>query len=270
MKGLLLIGGKSSRMGKDKSTLSFHDGHTQKQRGIALLQSVCDEVFLSVGADSDHEENAIVDAFGPVGPLGAIASAQQAHPDSTWLILACDLPLLEQQHLETLASSHSDAHPATYFTSAIDSQPEPLCAIWDRGSAQAVSEAIATKQFCPRKVLNNINGQALTSLDPWALANTNTPADVLEVKARLDNNLQEKTLTISYYAQLRELTGVQSEQHTTTSVTPAGVFEEIRIKHNISLKRKNMMIAINGEFTDWTHQVLDGEELVFIPPVAGG
>ena len=52
MKGLLLIGGKSSRMGSDKSELILRDGLTQKQRGTALLKSVCDEVFISTCKDT--------------------------------------------------------------------------------------------------------------------------------------------------------------------------------------------------------------------------
>ena len=79
-----------------------------------------------------------------------------------------------------------------------------------------------------------------------------------------------KNITVTYFAQLRELTGIGSEALKTDSVTPAGLFEEIRAKHNIPLKRKGMMVAVNGEFTDWTHPLTEGEEVVFIPPVAGG
>ena len=92
----------------------------------------------------------------------------------------------------------------------------------------------------------------------------------MEIRARIDNTTAEKTITLSYFAQLRELTGTASESHTTSSVTPAGVFEEMRAKYQIPLKRKGMMVAINGDFTDWSHPLAEGEELVFIPPVAGG
>jgi len=79
-----------------------------------------------------------------------------------------------------------------------------------------------------------------------------------------------KTITITYFAQLRELAGTSSETIQTDAETPAGLFEELRAKYSIPLKRKAMMVAINGDFTDWTHQLADGEEVVFIPPVAGG
>lgn len=270
MNGLLLIGGKSSRMGEDKSEIIFRDGLTQKERGIQLLQSVCDDVYLSTSADSPIADKSIPDTFGPIGPLGAIASAQKAHPDTAWLVLACDLPLLEKKHLEELASNRSENHAAVYYTSTIGKQPEPLCAIWEPSSADAVSKAITDGRLCPRHVLNDLACNALPSLDTWVLANTNTPADMIEVISRLQGDNQDQEVTISYYAQLRELTGKSSETIITSSVTPSGVYEEIRAIYNLDLKRKNMMVAIDGEFTDWTHQLADGEEIVFIPPVAGG
>jgi len=269
MKGLLLIGGKSSRMGSDKSELILRDGLTQKQRGVALLNCVCDEVFISTCEDAG-EPNTIADAFGPIGPLGAIASAQKADPDSAWLILACDLPLLEKEQLEILIENRSSSHDATYFSSTSDGLPEPLCAIWEPTSAKAVQSAIAKSKQCPRSVLIQLNGHALPSPGLWPLANTNTEADLIEIRARLDQSTTVKTITVSYFAQLRELTGTNSESLQTDTVTPAGLFEEIRAKYQLPLKRKGMMVAVNGDFIDWSHPLSEDEEVVFIPPVAGG
>ena len=274
MKTLLLIGGKSSRMGTDKSDLIFRDNLTQKQRGIQLLSSVCNDVFISVrdekSAASDTPPT-IIDAFGSTGPLDAIASAQQSDPTATWLILACDLPLLEETHLKTLIDARDTTKDATYFVSATDATfPEPLCTIWEPSSAPAVATAITDGRRCPLSVLKNLNGNALPSPGLWTLANTNTEADAIEIRARINHTNTVKTITVTYFAQLKELTGTSEETIQTDSETPAGLFEEIRAKHNIPLKRKGMMVAVNGDFTDWTHTLTDGEEVVFIPPVAGG
>ncbi|BDS07963.1 hypothetical protein NT6N_30030 [Oceaniferula spumae] len=268
LKGLLLVGGKSSRMGSDKSELVFRDGLSQRERGVKLLESVCDQVFISVAeGEGDH---VIADAFGNVGPLGAIASAQQHDPDATWLVLACDLPLLEEKHLQDLVDQHTADSAATYYLSASDGLPEPLCAIWSPATCDLVLESIQSGKRCPRSVLGKITGQALPSPGLWPLANTNTEADAIEIRARIDGTTTEKTITLSYFAQLRELSGTDNESHTTDSVTPAGVFEEVRAKYQMPLKRKGMMVAVNGDFTDWNHRLTEGEELVFIPPVAGG
>lgn len=270
MNGLLLVGGKSSRMGTDKSELVLRDGLTQKERGLKMLESVCDKVFISVRDDQEATDNSIVDAFGPIGPLGAIASAQQSAPDTSWLILACDLPLLEESHLQTLIDGHNPTADATYFSSATDSLPEPLCAIWTPTSASSVKSAVEAGKRCPRSVLKQLNGKSLPSPGLWPLANTNTEADLIEIQARLNQSTTVKNITVSYFAQLRELTGVSSEPIQTDSETPAGLFEELRAKYNLPLKRKGMMVAVNGDFSDWSHPLADGEEVVFIPPVAGG
>lgn len=257
-------------MGTDKAALSFHDGKSQTERGLELLRSVCDQAFVSIRDDQEAAPHTIADAFGEVGPLGAIASAQQAHPEVTWLVLACDLPLLEKKHLHTLVDARSHASDATYFTSATDGFPEPLCTLWEPSSAAIVRTAIKSGNRCPRAVLKQLNATALPSPGLWPLANINTEADALEIRARLNRSTTVKNITVTYFAQLRELTGTGSESLTTDSETPAGLFEEIRAQHNIPLKRKGMMVAVNGDFTDWTHPLADGEEVVFIPPVAGG
>ncbi|MFK7911125.1 MAG: NTP transferase domain-containing protein [Akkermansiaceae bacterium] len=269
MKGLLLVGGKSSRMGSNKSELVLRDGLTQRERGEKLLESVCDEVYVSTRDDAG-EKNTITDAFGSIGPLGAIASAQQNDPNSAWLVLACDLPLLEPEHLTQLADLRQPEKDATCFTSATDGLPEPLCTIWEPSSVTPVKIAVEANKRCPRSVLLSLDTNALPSPGLWPLANTNTEADLVEIKARLNKSTTVKTITVSYFAQLRELTGTSSETLETDSETPAGLFEEIRAKHTIPLKRKGMMVAVNGDFTDWTHKLTEGEEVVFIPPVAGG
>lgn len=270
MNGLLLVGGKSTRMGSDKSELIFRDGLTQKERGSQLLTSVCDKVFISVRDDLDSTPNTIVDAFGEIGPLGAIASAQQTDPTATWLILACDLPMVEKKHLQALIEARDPSSDTTYFTSATDGFPEPLCAIWEPSSACPVRLSIDNGKQCPRSLLKQLNGNAVPSPGLWTLANTNTEADAREIRARINQTTTVKQLTVSYFAQLRELTGTSSETIDTDSETPAGLFEELRAKYKLPLKRKGMMVAVNGDFADWSHPLTEGEEIVFIPPVAGG
>ena len=89
--GLLLCGGRSSRMGQDKARLML-DGHSLLQRGLALLaQAGCQQVF----AGGDYPEvPAIADQprWQGRGPLAGIASALMREPDALWLILPVDMP----------------------------------------------------------------------------------------------------------------------------------------------------------------------------------
>ena len=77
-------------------------------------------------------------------------------------------------------------------------------------------------------------------------------------------------LEIKYYAALREKAGRNAETLMTGAATPAAVYEELRARHGFGLKREHVRVAVNDEFADWDVGLKEGDELVFIPPVAGG
>lgn len=81
---------------------------------------------------------------------------------------------------------------------------------------------------------------------------------------------EEKTITIEYYAILREQRGCQSETIKTGAATAADLYKQIREKYSLSLDQNTLKVAINHEFRDWTSTLTDNDTLVFIPPVAGG
>jgi molybdopterin converting factor subunit 1 len=79
-----------------------------------------------------------------------------------------------------------------------------------------------------------------------------------------------KTIHIRYYAILREQAGRSEESLTTTASTAAQVFDELKSRYPFTLNAQQLKVAINTEFRDWQTSLNDGDQLVFIPPVAGG
>jgi molybdenum cofactor guanylyltransferase len=79
-----------------------------------------------------------------------------------------------------------------------------------------------------------------------------------------------KTISIRYYAILREQAGRREEKLTTSAATPAQVFDELKARYPFTLNAEQLKVAINTEFRDWQTPLHDGDQLVFIPPVAGG
>jgi molybdopterin converting factor subunit 1 len=77
-------------------------------------------------------------------------------------------------------------------------------------------------------------------------------------------------LEIKYYAVLREKAGRNAETLVTGATTPAAVYDELRERHGFKLGREVVRVAVNDEFAEWNTALRDGDELVFIPPVAGG
>ena len=77
-------------------------------------------------------------------------------------------------------------------------------------------------------------------------------------------------LQLRYYALLREEAGRQSESVETAAATPAALYAELAARHGFRLPASQLRVAVNSAFADWERPLRDGDEVVFIPPVAGG
>ncbi|MEK7254520.1 MAG: NTP transferase domain-containing protein [Bacteroidota bacterium] len=178
LNGLVLAGGKSLRMGTDKSSMNYH-GKPQRDYLLDLLQNFCEKTWLSVRPGQAVEGDAplLEDTFLGLGPMGAILSAFRAQPDSAWLVVACDLPLLDEAALEFLVLNRNSSAVATAFQSPENEFPEPLIAIWEPKSYPVLLRFLAQGYSCPRKVLINSNTHLLQAPDPLALQNVNTPEE---------------------------------------------------------------------------------------------
>lgn len=78
------------------------------------------------------------------------------------------------------------------------------------------------------------------------------------------------TVTVRYFAILREQRGLDQEILRTPAATPTALYEQLRAAHSFSLPADRVRAAVNGEFVAADFPLPDGCELVFIPPVAGG
>ncbi len=78
------------------------------------------------------------------------------------------------------------------------------------------------------------------------------------------------TLTVQYFAILREQRGLAQEKLSTAATTPAALYEELRARHGFTLPADRVRAAVNDEFVSATATLRDGDRVVFIPPVAGG
>jgi len=79
-----------------------------------------------------------------------------------------------------------------------------------------------------------------------------------------------RTFSIIYFAILREQRGRADERVTTASATPAELYDALRSQHGFTLPGDRVRAAVNGEFVGSQHPLNEGDEIVFIPPVAGG
>jgi molybdopterin-guanine dinucleotide biosynthesis protein A len=283
--GLILAGGASTRMQRDKAALLYR-GQSQLDRAFELALRHVSRVFVSVRASQSADpvrarRPLIIDSVAGEGPIVGIRSALAAYPAAAWLVLACDLPFLSDAALEHLLAERDPMRLATAYRSAHDGLPEPLCAVWEPASAPVLAtyEASGGGHYCPRKFLMRHPVRLVDPVNPRALDNVNTPQEYREALAALDSarGADEGTLAanvmqlkIQYYALMREQAGRSEEVIETFAATPADVYSELQARYGFTLSREQLKVAVNSEFAPWSRKLAAGDAIVFIPPVAGG
>jgi molybdopterin converting factor subunit 1 len=75
---------------------------------------------------------------------------------------------------------------------------------------------------------------------------------------------------VRYFALLREESGASSENIDTGAADAAALFAELKSRYKFSLDTSHLKVAVNNNFVDWHTSLKDGDEIVFVPPVAGG
>ncbi|MCH7958611.1 MAG: NTP transferase domain-containing protein [Candidatus Hydrogenedentes bacterium] len=190
--GLVLAGGRSTRMGEDKAALAYHET-SQVEHGYELLASCCEKVFVSIRERhpdhaSIHPLPHIADSFLGFGPMGGILSAMTAYPDTAWLVLACDMPFVEASALRTLLRGREPHRIATAFI-ASDGAPEPLCTLYEPASRAMLHTYMARGRYSLRDVLRDADARLLDLPDPEVLRNANTPEERDAAQALLDARL---------------------------------------------------------------------------------
>ena len=169
-------------MGRDKAVL-VRDGRSQLDYLADVVGRVAGRVFVSVRAEQRGEPErsrhaTIVDRYDDLGPVAGILSAMDEYPDVDWLVVACDLPNVDEATLRFLLDRRSATQPFTAFRSSRDGLPEPLCALYRAGSDATIRGFVADGVVCPRKMLIRSDTCLLDQPDPAALDNVNTPEDL--------------------------------------------------------------------------------------------
>ena len=170
-------------MGTDKAALQF-GGISLLDRAVTLLSTVVDEVFVAVR--SGHRDDpvrskftVIEDVFEDIGPAAGVLSAHVRYPESAWLVIACDMPLLDESILAFLCGARDEQYAATALAAAPGEPAEPLCAIYEPGTLAAfLAQVNAGGNSSPRSWLASARTKILPSPVKGALVSANTAVDL--------------------------------------------------------------------------------------------
>lgn len=179
----MLIGGKSTRMGTDKSELNYF-GKPQKVHVKELLEKNGLQTFYSV-QDQSEKDDEIHDTFLNLGPFGGICSAFQKNPNVAWLVLATDVPFVNDDLVQLLLEKRNPSKAATAIKGKGKEFMEPLITIYEPKSYPLLLQYLAQGYSCPRKMLINSDVE-IVEVDDALIRNINTPEEFKEAKRELN------------------------------------------------------------------------------------
>ena len=196
------------------------------------------------------------------------------HPDVAWLVLACDLPFLDAQTLDTLHRSRAiPASTPPRSAPATTACPSRCAPSTSRARATAIAAHIAAGRNCPRKFLINAHTQLLDQPDPRALDNVNTVEEYERAMSEFSHARMPPAREDSR-AVLRAVARAGGPQRRDADdrarATPRELYAELRARYPFTLPPEMLRVAVNAEFGEWSQPLKAGDAVVFIPPVAGG
>lgn len=179
MKGIILAGGQSRRMGRDKGLMSL-GGIPLVQLAAERMAHCCDEVLISVHRQQqDHYQafgRVILDEYEEQGPLGGILSAL-TRVSGPVMFTPVDLPLLRAEELIQLRAHHSPESLVTAFFDEEEKRWEALVSLWEPASLAIVEEYFSQNKRSVQRLLNEIDAQQVHSPHRERFANVNSPGD---------------------------------------------------------------------------------------------
>lgn len=174
LKALILAGGKSLRMGEDKSQINYH-GKSQEEHLVDLCKSCGLDTYISKGASYTGDlQNVIKDRMIDMGPFGAICTSFMHDRNTAWLVLACDMPFIDKDSIDDLINNRQLGSYATSYAMSNESFPEPTFTIYEPRIYKRMLEFLSLGYTCPRKVLINSSIKKITPKNIKVLRNINS------------------------------------------------------------------------------------------------
>jgi phospholipid/cholesterol/gamma-HCH transport system ATP-binding protein len=175
--GFVLVGGRSTRMGRDKALLPMGDETPLGHVAECVRQAAGSVTLVGPPDRYQHLNYTVVpDQIEGRGPLGGVWTALSATTADWNLIVACDMPGLNVEFLQNLLhiAESSDADCIAPETSA---GVEPLCAVYHRRCAPKAAAALDRKILKMQDFVSTLRLKSVPVQDAAPLTNINTPEE---------------------------------------------------------------------------------------------
>lgn len=185
--GIILAGGKSNRMGRNKALLKI-GGLTLIERVARVLSAVCPEIVIAGGsaADFGHLGYPVVpDVYPGYGPLSGIHAGLSAIQNDYGFVSACDIPFINENLISRIIS-RADGHDAIIVKH--EDYFEPLFSLYSKNFARAAEKCINNRVYKVTAALSlvkwcgfSVDASEIPNLEK-SLTNINTPGEYEEAK----------------------------------------------------------------------------------------
>ncbi len=150
--GILLAGGKSKRMGREKGTLEIGK-RKLFEYPLGVLETICDEILISSCSDPVPITGyrVVCDEIKGIGPMGGIYTCLSQSKTDLNIVLSYDMPLVREnllRHLVEQSQGWDVVIPALHAE-----KPEPLCALYRKSALGVFQDLINKKQYAVHQVI---------------------------------------------------------------------------------------------------------------------
>lgn len=181
--GIILAGGKSSRMGCDKALIQINGKH-MIDYSIEALTPVCRNVIISANQFTQYKNFEICpDNLSITAPIIGIFSCLTKIKTTAAFVLSCDMPLIDQYFVKYLLSFHSDDFEITIPVHN-SGKIEPLCAVYSVRVLEKINAMIMAGNYKLQDLINNSVKNVVDvkndyrDFNPIIFSNINSPEDL--------------------------------------------------------------------------------------------
>jgi molybdenum cofactor guanylyltransferase len=174
--GFVLVGGGSSRMGRDKARLAL-ESRFLVEDVAAKVAYAAGRVALVGAAERYRDLNmeCLSDLRPSLGPLAGIEAALAAQWGTLNLIVACDMPNLRVEWFRRLIA-RAEEHGSVCVVCQDASQAiHPLCSVWSERCLPPVRKALDERRLRVLDLIRELQAEFVTIDDH--IRNINTPAE---------------------------------------------------------------------------------------------
>jgi molybdopterin-guanine dinucleotide biosynthesis protein A len=190
--GLVICGGASTRMGRDKSLLKYHDKE-QRYHIADMLSHYCKDVYLSLNesqtiADSAYPAFTDLPQYSNSGPMAALLTAYHFLPGNNLVVIGCDYPLLSRSELEGFISSIKKETNCMAFYNEEDGFYEPLLAYYAAPMGRVVATYFEQGNTSLQRLLKEHKAERYFPKDKDSIKSVDDAAAYEQVKAWIKHN----------------------------------------------------------------------------------